>query len=380
MRYSNTDEITSEKALEAKSVHITDEYFGATESGREVRLIKLSSGDGSYVSLINYGAAIQAIVVPDRNGDPVDVCLGYGTIGEYEANKDYMGATIGRCANRIGGSAFTLNGKRYEMEANDGPNHLHGGFNGFDKRVFDYETDDCSVTFSHASPDGEEGYPGNLGVSVKYTFTETHELSIEYEAKCDQDTLVNLTNHSYFNLSGEGSGSILDHELKLFSSEYTQIDGNCVPTGRILQVSGTPFDFTDVKAIGRDIESPDDQLANGSGYDHHYFTAPSAGFDLAGSILSGGLPGEADPAAILYSPVTGIEMEVRTTKPGLQFYSGNFMHETPGKTGTYARRTGLCLETQFVPNAINDPGAPSPVLKKGDVYRHWTQYMFHVKR
>lgn len=342
-------------------MRIKRENYGTTKHGEMTSLFTLSHDDGSYVSLINYGAAVQAIAVPDRRGNPTDVCLGYDSIRGYETAEDFAGATIGRCANRIGNSAFYLNGEIYRLAPNAGPNHLHGGVIGFDKRVFDYKIEENSVVFSYLSADGEEGYPGNLSVSVEFSFTKCHELIISYKAQCDRDTLVSLTNHTYFNLNGEGNGTILDHTLKLDASNYAGIDENCLPDGRILPVCGTPFDFIGGKAVGKDIGASNVQLAYGNGYDHHF-------------ILDN--MDENYPAAILFSPQSGIEMKVFTTKPGVQLYTGNYIRPAAGKSGIYARRTGLCLETQFFPDAINNPRLPSPILKEGDKYAHMTKYTF----
>lgn len=344
---------------------IEKKSFGKTSNGAEVLLYTLKNSKGAYVELISYGCAIRSICVPDRDGKLVDVCLGYDSIEEYESQNGCLGAVIGRHANRIGNAEFTLNGKTYKLAANNGPNNLHGGPNGFNKRVFDSKIVGDSVVFKRVSDDMEEGFPGRLEVSVTYSFSDDNELKIHYLGKSDADTVVNMTNHSYFNLDGHDAGLIYDTLLKINADRFTENDSNCLPTGKILEVFGTPFDFTTEKPIGQDIEKDDQNLKNGSGYDHNF-------------IINGeGLK----TAAVAYSEKTGIEMTTLTTKPGVQLYTANFLTNRPakGKKKNYAERFGFCLETQFFPNAMAIKHFPSPILRAGDVYDQTTVFKFSVR-
>lgn len=344
---------------------VTQELFGTTRGGVPVYRFCIENASGASVSVMNYGCTIQAIRVPDRNGTLTDVCLGYRTLAEYEQNNGYLGAVVGRHGNRIEKGIFQLNGTEYHLAVNDGPNHLHGGICGFDKRVWDASIEGQSVMFHRLSPDGEEGYPGNLDVRVTYTFTDDNRLLLQYRAETDADTVVNLTNHCYFNLSGEGKGTIRNHILRIPAESFTENDADCLPTGAVLSVEGTPFDFRESKEIGRDMDVDCPQLRNGKGYDHNF-------------ILDGG-DGE-KVAAELYSPDTGIAMTVRTTMPGVQFYSGNVLDGPVGKSGApYETNMGLCLETQYFPNAMSCPHFPSPVLHKGALYAHDTSFTFSCK-
>jgi aldose 1-epimerase len=309
--------------------------------------------------------------MPDKYGRATDVCLGYNSVEGYENDTIFLGATIGRYANRIAQGKFSLNGKEYRLAANDGSNHLHGGLAGYNKRVFDYTiADENSVIFTYFSPDGEEGYPGNLRVSVRFSFSESHELKIEYEAETDADTPVNLTNHAYFNLNGQGNGTILEHILRVNAPEFTEIDGNLIPTGRLLPVAGTPMDFRKDMAIGARINNDYNQLRLGGGYDHNYVLDSAC---LAGAAAPAPA---ATAAAILYSPRSMINMDVYTTKPGLQLYTGNFIQSVAGKSGIYEKHSGMCLETQYFPDSVNQPGFPAVVLKAGERYSHSTIYAF----
>jgi aldose 1-epimerase len=354
--------------MEGTPMILSEKKFGITRDGKEITLIKMESGRGGSVSLINYGAAIQSIAVPDKNGQGTDVCLGYNTIEGYENDTTiYLGVTIGRYANRIAKGRFTLNGREYRLDANNGSNHLHGGFAGFNKRVFDYSVESGnSVIFTYFSPDGEGGYPGNLNVTVRFSFSETHELKIDYEAQTDADTPINLTNHAYFNLNGEGNGSILDHILRVNATKFTEVDSSLIPTGQLMPVAGTPMDFLRDMAIGARINDDYNQLRLAGGYDLNYV------LDSAG--LAGASP--AEPAAVLYSSESMIKMEVYTTKPGIQLYTGNYLQQVEGKSGTYDRYSGLCLETQYFPDSVNQPGFPQSVLKAGERYSHSTIYAF----
>ena len=330
--------------------------FGTLSSGETVTAARLTNARGMAVTVLDYGATIQSLVVPDRNGRPVDVVLGYDTAPEYEAHDGYLGATVGRVANRIGGAAFTLNGTTYRLAANDGENHLHGGLRGFDKYIWDMRTDGSSIICSRLSPDGEEGYPGNLAVTVTITLTEDGALRIAYNADTDADTPINLTNHSYFNL--DGSACVLAHRLQVFADRFCENDAGCLPTGRLLDVAGTPFDFRMEKAVGADIGADDEQLRCGGGYDHN--------FCLTGT-----------RAAILRSEASGIRMTVDTDRPGMQVYSGNCLTRRAGKGGRVMnRRDALCLETQLYPNALALSAFPSPILRAGRHLHSETVYSF----
>lgn len=345
---------------------VLQEPFGTTRNGTPVHRFRMENANGASVTVMNYGCTITSILVPDRDGALTDVCLGYSTLAEYEQNNGYLGAVVGRHANRIEKGLFTLNGQEYHLAVNDGPNHLHGGLCGFDKRVWDASVSDNSVTFHRRSPDGEEGYPGNLEVYVTYTFTDDNRLRLQYRAETDADTVVNLTNHCYFNLSGEGNGTIRDHILQIPAVSFTENDADCLPTGRILAVEGSPFDFRSPKEIGLEIGADCPQIKNGKGYDHNF-------------VLNGGTGKKT--AAVLASPRTGIEMTVTTNMPGVQFYSGNVLDGPIGKSGVpYEPNMGLCLETQYFPNAMQHPQFPSPVLKRGDMYVHDTEFSFGIKQ
>jgi aldose 1-epimerase len=333
--------------------------FGYTQDGSPVTELRIENSVGAAASLMNYGAAVRSLVMPDRNGVLTDVVLGYDTVGEYEKNDGYLGAVIGRTANRIGAGRFTLNGREYRLAANDRGNCLHGGIKGFDKRVWNFRADGKSVIFSRLSPDGEEGYPGNLHVSVKYTLTDDNILRIEYDAVCDADTPVNLTSHCYFNLAG--GGTVLGHHLTVNAGRFLENDENCLPTGNIISVDGTPFDFRLEKPIGQDIDKPDSQLIAGGGYDHCL-------------IIDG------SPAAVLYCPDTGISMTVVTDRPGVQLYSSNGLSPRRGKGGrTVGVRDAVCLETQLFPDGMAHDSFPPPVIKAGEHMRSATEYRFGVR-
>ncbi len=330
----------------------------------------LVNSKGMEVRLTNYGARITAIKVPDRNGHMVDVILGYSSVEGYINAEDrpYFGAVVGRYGNRIAKGKFTLDGKVYELATNNGVNHLHGGNIGYDKQVWCAKTEGGNVVvFTFKSHDGEEGYPGNLDITVTYTLTDENELKIVYFATTDKATPVNLTNHAYFNLAGEGSETIVDHELKINADAFTPIDEGLIPVGELRPVKGTPFDFTAAKPIGRDIKQKNTQLEYGNGYDHNFVLNKGKG----GMTL----------AAVLYEPKSGRVMETYTEEPGVQFYSGNFLSGClTGKSGKpYPFRSGLCLETQHYPDSPNQKNFPSTILKPGDEYKTSTVYKFSVK-
>lgn len=339
--------------------------FGTTPSGEQVEQLTLSNGILTC-RLLTFGATLRSLVVPDKDGRPVDVILGYDTLEEYRTQDGYLGAVVGRFANRIAGGRFTLNGREYTLAVNNGPNHLHGGLVGFSYQVWAVEelTADRAV-LSLVSPDGQEGYPGTLRVRVTYRL-EGSALSIRYEAETDRDTPCNLTNHSYFNLAGQGSGPVLDQEIALHASQYTPADGTSIPLGVLEPVSGTPMDLTRPTPIGAHLDEPFPQLELGHGYDHNF-------------VIDGPM-GQLRPAAWARCAATGIVMETETTLPGVQFYTANFL-ET-GRKGkgdaVYGPRHAFCLETQFFPDSPNQPGFPSCILRAGGRYDHTTCYRFSI--
>ena len=333
--------------------------FGTLADGRSVTAATLTNKAGASMTVLDYGATVQSLCIPGRDGSPVDVVLGYDTVEEYVQHTEFLGATIGRVGNRIGKAEFSLNGTTYRLFKNDGENHLHGGKEGFDRKLWRMAAQGESLLCWRTSPDGEEGYPGNLQVRVCFTLTDENRLCIVYDADTDADTLVNLTNHSYFNLNGHGS--VLDHSLQIFAERFTENDAGCLPTGKLLWVEGTPFDFRQEKTIGADIGADEEQLILAGGYDHNY-------------VLCG------KKAAVLYGPETGIEMTVETDLPGMQFYTGNFLPECSGKKGgAIQKRYAACFETQLYPNAMNCWGFPSPVLRAGAHLHSETDYAFRVR-
>jgi len=342
--------------------------FGQTADGKRVDLFTLANAGGMEVKITTYGAAVVSLVVPDRSGKPADVGLGYDSLEDYIAGRYYFGCIAGRYANRIAGGKFTLSGAEYRLAANEGGNHLHGGLRGFDKKVWqahEFEDNaDMGLKFSYLSPDGEEGYPGNLACTVIYTLGAANELKIDYRAVTDSPTIVNLTQHAYFNLAGAGSGDILSHELMINADRFTPVDSRLIPTGELKSVEGTPFDFTRSTTIGERIDSDDEQLMLGKGYDHNW-------------ILNKEIDGSS-PAARVSEPNSGRTLEVYTTQPGLQFYSGNFLdNRIAAKAGQiYHCRGGFCLETQHFPDSPNRPNFPSTVLDPGAKYEHTTIFKF----
>ena len=333
--------------------------------GVDVFLYTLTNERGLEASIITYGGAITSLKTPDRNGNLGDIVLGYETLPEYTSNPRYFGALIGRHANRIADGKFSLNGSNYQLPQNNGVNHLHGGFNGFDKRVWDAREGGEVLHLSYFSKDGEENYPGNLSAEVDYRLLDD-ELRIDYRATTDRDTLCNLTNHSYFNLLGEGT--ILDHQLTLNADSFTAVSKDLIPTGEIRSVEGTPMDFRNGKAIGAEITEPYDQLGFTGGYDHNFVVN-----DYDGSLRSAGR---------LYESSTGRVLEVLTTQPGMQFYSGNFLDGSlVGRNGVvYVKYAGLCLEPQHFPDAPNHSSFPSTVLRPGEEYKQTTVFRFSIHR
>ena len=349
----------------ARGVHKA--AFGKTKEGVAVEIYTLTNRNGMTAKVMTYGATLTELLVPNKAGTPGNVVLGFDTIEPYLAGVPYFGATIGRVGNRIAKGTFTLNGKTYKLATNNGPNHLHGGLRGFDKVVWRAEVvSPQAVKFSYHSPDGEEGYPGNLDAAVVYTLTDTNELLLDYTATADKATPVNLTNHSYFNLAGEGSGSILAHVLTIYADQMTPVDDTLIPTGKLAPVKGTVFDFTTPTAIGARIAKV--PIAPPVGYDHNFVLRERG--PLAGSGLR--------LAARVTEPTSGRVMEVRTLEPGIQFYSGNFLDGTiKNRKGVpYEKHAAFCLETQHYPDSVNHPNFPSTILEPGQTYRTTTVYAF----
>lgn len=341
--------------------------FGVMPDGTNVEQYTLTAGALSC-DIITFGGSIRSLRVPDRNGRSVDVLLGFDTLDAYRTHGKSLGALVGRFANRVGGAKFTLNGTTYSLAANDhGVNHLHGGVLGYNQRVWSVDAaSDTALTLSLFSPDGEEGYPGNLKVRVTYTLTE-EGLTIAYEAECDKDTVCNLTNHAYFNLSGHDSGPVLDQSIQILADRYTPTDAQSIPTGEIAAVDGTPMDLRRPTPIGAHIGEDFPQLLQAGGYDHNW--------------VVNGESGTLRPIARAVSPVTGITMEALSTLPGVQFYTANFLTGCPaGKGGvSYDKRWGFCLETQFFPDSPNHENFPSCVLRAGKPFKSTTAFRFSAK-
>lgn len=353
----------------ATMMSIQKSDFGKTNDGQAVDLYTLTNGKGMVAKVMTYGAIVTELHAPDRQGNDADVVLGFDNLKQYVDGHPFFGAIAGRYANRIAKGKFTLNGKDYELAVNNGPNSLHGGKVGFDKKVWKAESmksaDGPAVALTYVSPDGEEGYPGTLTTRVTYTLTNDNALRIDYRATTDKPTIVNLTNHSYWNLHGSGSGKdILDHVLQLNADAYTPVDDTLIPTGEIKPVKGSIFDFTTAKPIGRDI---DKTPGNPNGYDHNY--------------VINGKPGELRMAAKVTDPDTGRQMEVWTTQPGVQLYTGNFLDgKLTGIGGkAYVTHYALCLETQHYPDSIHQPKFPSVVLNPGQTFTSTTVYKFSTK-
>lgn len=358
---------------EPMSQTVVSEAFGSTEDGEAVQLFTLTNANGVEIKAITYGGIIISLKTPDRNGNLGDIVLGYDNLESYLEGSPYFGSIIGRYGNRIGGAAFDLDGETYTLAANDGPNHLHGGVKGFDKVVWagePFENEDgVGVVFSYTSPDGEEGYPGTLDMEVTYTLTPSNQLIVDYHATTDKATPVNLTQHAYFNLADAGTSEILGHELTIAADGFTPVDATLIPTGEITPVEGTPFDFRTPHAIGERINAEDEQIAFGGGYDHNW-------------VLNGTPAGDLTLAARVYEPTTGRTLEITTSEPAIQFYSGNFLNgENIGKGGVaYQYRTGFCLETQHYPDSPNKPDFPSTILRPGEEYSTRTVFQFGVQQ
>lgn len=367
----SSESVQNNQEMETKEMKVIKTDFGSLQDGTPVDLYTLTNENGVEVKITNYGAILTSVLVPDKQGNIEDVVLGFNSLQEYlQEGVPYFGAIVGRYGNRIAEGAFMLDGETYNLAVNNGPNHLHGGLVGFDKVLWQAEkvetADAVGVKVHYLSKDMEEGYPGNLSVDVIYTLNNANELAIKYSATTDKKTIVNLTNHSYFNLTGNMKRDILEHKVMINADKFVPVDSTLIPTGELQQVEGTPFDFTQPKAVGKRIEAVDQQLAYGLGYDHCW--------------VLNGEEGKMKLAASVYEPNSGRYMEVRTTEPGIQFYSGNFLDGSlSGKGVSYDHRYGLCLETEHYPDSPNQPQFPSVVLEPGDTYQTKTVYTFAVK-
>jgi len=363
--------ITAKSWGEGKAT-MQKQVFGKLDDGQEIYLYTLTNQKGMQAGIITYGGAVVSLKVPDHKGELGDVVLGYANLDGYVHDKAYFGALIGRYGNRIAHGKFVLDGKTYMLFKNDGDNTLHGGKIGFNKRVWTAKEVSSpagpALELTYLSPDGEEGFPGNLSVKVVYTLMNDNALRIEYNATTDKDTVLNLTNHSYFNLAGQGNGDILADEVTIHASRFTPVDANLIPTGELQPVKGTPFDFTKPMVVGARIDDNYEQLKLGHGYDHNF-------------VLDGGGKGALQLAAEVYEPNSGRVMDVLTTQPAVQFYTGNFLDGTvTGKDGkVYQRRSALCLETQHYPDSPNHPSFPTTELKPGQHYHYVTVYKFLAK-
>ncbi len=347
--------------------------FGKTPDGQQVDLYVLTNKSGAEAAITTYGGAVVSLKIPDRGGKLADVVLGYDTVDGYVTDKSYFGAIVGRYGNRIAHAQFSLEGKTYTLAKNNGDNSLHGGIKGFNKAAWAAKELPAkggqALELTYVSKDGEEGFPGNLQVRVVYTFTDSNELKIEYHATTDKTTVVNLTNHSYFNLAGPGTGDILGHQLMIAADKFTAVDSGLIPTGELREVQATPFDFRKLTAIGARINHDDEQLKLGNGYDHNFVLRRGAGDPIS-------------LAARVVEPNSGRMLEVWTTEPGVQFYTGNFLDGTAHGKGSqaYERRAAFCLETQHFPDSPNQPTFPSVVLKPGERYHTTTIYKFATEK
>ena len=344
--------------------NLMKQFFGTTKDGITASLFSLENSKGTRAEVTDYGASLVRFLFDDKNGIQRDLVLGYDDVSGYEKGEVFFGGTIGRVANRIGGGRFELGGKTYELTRNDGLNSLHGGRDLYNKRIWDVEEETASsVTFRLFSPDGDQGFPGNLNVTVCYSLSEDDELTIDYTAKADEDTPLSLCNHTYFNLAGHSSGSVLSQVAVIHADQVTEVDKNLVTTGKLISVDGTPFDFRKGKSLGQDIEEECDLLRLGGGYDHNF-------------VISGSGYRE---AASLYCPETGISMKIFSDLPGMQVYTANMLtHENGKESVVYHQREGVCFETQFFPDAINKDNFEGGMIKAGEIFRSTTCYAFSV--
>lgn len=347
------------------------EPFGTLPDGTVVDRWTLSSG-GITLRVLSYGGIVQALEAPDRQGRPANIVLGFDSLGAYAASSTYFGALVGRCANRVAGGSFTLDGVTHRLDVNEGEHCLHGGRGGFGTRLWNVQPTGRDIgtglRLRHVSPDGDMGFPGELDVTVDYVLTPSREFIIDYRATTDRPTIVNLTNHTYFNLAGEDSGSVDGHLLEIAAGRFTPVGEGLIPSGQIDAVAGTPLDFRRAKAIGRDIRAGHPQITRAQGFDHNF-------------VLDKGATGDPQTAATLHDPGSGRTMALSTTEPGLQFYSGNFLDGSlPGSSGrVYRQGDGLCLESQHFPDAPNQPSFPSVVLRPGQMYRSTTVHAFSAQ-
>ncbi len=359
---ARTPEATSTQPMNS----IPKQSFGTTKDGQAVDLYTITNPAGTSVGIITYGGTVQSLTVKSRTGMLSDVVLGFDSMEGYEGEQPYFGALIGRYGNRIAKGKFSLNGKDYTLATNNGPNHLHGGLKGFNRQVWQAkEVGENALELTYVSKDGEEGYPGKLTAVVRYTLTPANELRIDYSATTDADTVVNLTNHSYFNLAG--SADNLTHQLEIYADRYTPVDAGLIPTGELRPVVGTPFDFTTPHAIGERINAKDEQIKLGGGYDHNFvFTKHDGQLNLVAKVTEA---------------TSGRTMEVLTTEPGVQFYTGNFLDGSLRGKGarSYGRRAAFCLETQHFPDSPNQPKFPSTLLKAGETRKSTTVYRFNMQ-
>jgi len=361
--------ITSSCQEPEKTKHIAVEPFGDID-GKEVVLHTLTNSTGSQVKITNFGAKVVWLTVPDKNGELENITFGYETLAGYKAGDAYFGAVVGRYANRIAKGQFTLDDQVYNLALNNGPNTLHGGPGGWHSTVWDVEettfNERPALHYTYYSPDGEEGYPGNMKAEVFYSWTDDHQLIINYMVSAEQRSVLNITNHAYFNLKGAGEGDILDHELQIFASNFTPVDSTLIPTGELRPVQGTPFDFLEPHLVGERIEEPYDQLILGRGYDHNF-------------VLDD--PGDLEVDAIVFEPTSGRQIEMRTDQPGVQFYCGNFLDGSQKGHGdkVYQHRGGLCLETQHFPDSPNQPDFPSVIVEPDKPFSSFTIYKFTIR-
>ncbi len=352
-------------------MNVTTKPFGTTKKGQTVELYTLTNATGASVDIMTLGGTITSIKVPDRKGHLGEVVLGFDNLHDYEEKSPFFGCITGRYANRIAKGRFTLDGSSHMLATNNGPNHLHGGKVGFDKMVWQAKplrnNSSVGLELTHTSPDGDEGYPGALFAKVTYTWDSHNELTVQYEATTTKPTVLNLTNHSYFNLADAGASPVLNHQLTLHAGAFTPTDATAIPTGEIRQVAGTPFDFTAPHTLGERINANDQQIKYGLGYDHNF--------------IVDGRPGHVRPCASVYEPTTGRVLTIETDQPAVQLYTGNFLDGIKGRNGaTYSKRHAVCLETQHYPDSPNQPAFPSTVLRPGETFESTTTMRFSTHK